>query len=296
MTAVHRAAVPSAEPTAAAVDIVRARRAERRIMYQMWLPVLSLDDSHCGLPGRDRSKGAQMTAVTETPTIPAAGAAPVTPEPATEMAEQWAKDYLTRLTEETTKRLAQIAAGPNGSGGGIRPRIGEPTVGQYVAFDVAATSPLQATGLPPYQPGKVIAAGEPAFLVAIMFVNPMASIQNGFAVPPTVQLGGRRWRLSLDLANLTDLTHTTLVQTGTYGAQAPALDFAVFTLPTPDPGPDAAVYEANVTLDIVDAGQPYAAFATNFLDVDGDPGFVFVPPAPPGWRHDLPNRYLVYSK
>jgi hypothetical protein len=27
-----------------------------------------------------------------------------------------------------------------------------------------------------------------------------------------------------------------------------------------------------------------------------DPGFLFVPPAPPGWRRDLPNRYLVYSK
>jgi hypothetical protein len=56
------------------------------------------------------------------------------------------------------------------------------------------------------------------------------------------------------------------------------------------------VYEANVTLDIVDPGQPYAAFATNFFDADSDPGFLFVPPTPPGWRHDLPNRYLVYSK
>jgi len=59
---------------------------------------------------------------------------------------------------------------------------------------------------------------------------------------------------------------------------------------------DAAVYEANVTFDIVDKAQPYAAFATSFIDVDSDPGFLFVPPAPPGWRHDLPNRYLVYEK
>ena len=124
----------------------------------------------------------------------------------------------------------------------------------------------------------------------------MPSVPDGFAVPPTVQLGGRSWRLSVDLANITDGTRTTLVQTGTYGPQAPALDFAVFSLPTPVPGPDAAVYEANVTFDITDPAQPYAAFATSFFDVDDDPGFLFVPPAAPGWRHELPNRYLVYAQ
>jgi hypothetical protein len=240
-----------------------------------------------------------MTSVIETPAAPDAGSAPGPPEAATtqgiDQVQQWANDYLAKLTDATTRRLAELASHPNGSNG-IGPKIGEPTVGQYVAFDVAATSPIQVTGLPPYQPGKVIAAGEFAFLVAFMFVNPVASIPSGFAVPPTVQLGGRSWRLSLDLADLTDLSHQTLVQTGTFGAQAPAFDFRIFTLPTPDPGPDAAVYEANLTFDITDPGQPYAAFATNFFDVDADPGLLFVPPSPPGWRHDLPNRYIVYRK
>jgi hypothetical protein len=237
-----------------------------------------------------------MTAVTETPAAPPEGAASAAQDQTMAAAQQWAQNYLAKLTDATTKRLAEIGGNSNGSSAGIAPRIGEPTVGPYVAFDVAATSPLQPIGLPPYQPSKVIADGEPAYLFAYMFVNPVPSIPYGFAVPPTVQLGGRTWRLTLDLMNLTDMTHTKLVQTGTYGAAAPPLSVAVFTLPTPNPGPDAAVYEANVTLDIVDPGQPYAAFATNFLDVDSDPGFLFVPPAPPGWRHDLPNRYLVYSK
>ena len=65
---------------------------------------------------------------------------------------------------------------------------------------------------------------------------------------------------------------------------------------TPNPGPDPALIEANVTVDIVDPAQPYAAFATNFLDVDNDPSFLGAPPTSAGWRHELPNRYLIYSE
>ena len=70
----------------------------------------------------------------------------------------------------------------------------------------------------------------------------------------------------------------------------------VFTLATPNPGPDPALIEANVTVDIVDPAQPYAAFATNFLDIDNDPGFLGVPASAAGFRHELPNRYLIYSE
>ena len=220
----------------------------------------------------------------------------LTPQEAAEQkANQWAEDYLARLTEGTQSRLAKLAPHRNGS---VSPEIGEPTVNGYVAFDVAATSPIQFTGLPPYQPSKVIAAGEPAFIVAFMFVNPMVNVANGFAVPPSVQLGGRSWRMTLDQVNLTNVTSVSprLVQTGTFGSAAPILTFVVFSLATPNPGPDPALIEANVTVDIIDPGQPYAAFATNFFDVDDDPGFLFVPPTAPGLRHELPNRYIVYSK
>lgn len=237
-----------------------------------------------------------MTAVTDMPAAPDTGPAPApTPEDAAlEKVTQWANDYLATLTAVTHARLTEIAApkAAASSNGHFKPAIGEPTVGPYVGFDVAATSPIQITGFPPYQPSKVIAAGELAFLVVYMFINPMPTP----FPPPTVQLGGRSWRLTLDLANITTMTSTKLVKSGTYGAPAPSLSFAIFALPTPDPGLDAAVYEANVTFDITDPGQPYAAFATNFFDVDADPGFLFVPPAVPQWRHDTPNRYLVYRK
>jgi hypothetical protein len=247
-----------------------------------------------------------MTAVTDQPAAPQTDAPPGTDdEEAPEEIIQWAQDYVARLTQPTMDRLAGIGqqpggrsgpASPNGAGAEPAPRIGEPTVGKYVAFDVAATSPIQLTGLPPYQPSKVIAAGERAYIVAFMFVNPVASIPDGFAVPPTVQLGGRRWRATLDLLDLTTLNRIKRVRTHVFPSVAPSFHFVIYRVPTPDPGLDAAVYEANVTLDIVDPGQPYAAFATNFFDVDADPGLLFVPPRGPGWRHELANRYLVYSK
>ena len=229
------------------------------------------------------------------------GAAPAAPAPSpAELAEQRAKEagqaLLAKLQAEGEASLLNRAASRNG---GIKPDLGEPNVGPYVAFDVIMTSPWQFSGMPPYQPGKVIANGEYAYIFVYTWVNPTVDVPDGFAVPASVQLSGRTWRLTLDLLDVTTGTTQTIAQTGTVqpgsGVQ-PGVGFAYFQVPTPDPGPDPAVMEANVTLDIVDPGQPYAAFATEFYDYDADPGFVFVPSAGPGWRHDQPNRYIVYSK
>jgi hypothetical protein len=237
-----------------------------------------------------------MTAVAEGP---AATTSAVTPEVALERATKWANDYAAHLTERAGIRLAEQAGHSNGNG--LRPRIGEPTTGSpttgfYVGFDVVATSPIQFGGPPPYQPSKVIAAGEQAFIVAFIFVNPTVNIPLGWAVPATVQLGGRTWRMTLDQGNLT--TGGVLpqqVQTATFSSPAPQFTTVIFPLATPNPGPDPALIEANVTVDIVDPAQPYAAFATTFLDVDNDPGFLGVPVSA-GFRHELPNRYLIYSE
>jgi hypothetical protein len=219
---------------------------------------------------------------------------------ALERATKWANDYAARLTERAEHRLAELAGHSNGNG--LLPRIGGPTTGDpatgfYVGFDVVATSPIQFGGPPPYQPSKVIAAGEQAFIVALIFVNPTVNIPMGWAVPASVQLGGRTWRMTLDQGNLT--TGGILPQqvvTAAFGSPAATITPVVFSLATPNPGPDPALIEANVTVDIVDPAQPYAAFATNFLDIDNDPGFLGVPASAAGFRHELPNRYLIYSE
>src|SRR5256714_4640993 len=144
-----------------------------------------------------------MTAVAEGP---AATTSAVAPEVALERATKWATDYAARLTERAEHRLAERAVHSNGNG--MRPRIGEPTTGDpttgfYVGFDVVATSPIQFGGPPPYQPSKVIAAGEQAFIIAFIFVNPTVNIPLGWAIPATVQLGGGARPVTLRPGNLT---------------------------------------------------------------------------------------------
>jgi len=223
-------------------------------------------------------------------------------------AVRWAEAYAERLRKSVSDKLAARAPAGDGllppapsNGASARANgvqgIGGPIVGQYVAFDLAITSPIQFSGLPPYQPSKVIAAGEDAFIVALLFVNPTVDVASGFAVPPTTQLAGREYRMRLEQINLTAVTNVPgQTISGVFSSPAPTLTVEVFQLDTPDPGPDAALIEACATVDIVDLAQPYAAFATNFLDIEDDPGFLFVPPTTGGFRNQIPNRYLVYSE
>jgi hypothetical protein len=223
--------------------------------------------------------------------------------PAADKARQWAESQLVKMRAKSDQRLMDLTAersarGAAATNGAIA--LGGPIVNDYVAFDIACTSPIQFDGLPPYRPGKVIAGGEEAFVVAFLWVNPVVSVTDGFAIPPTVQLAGRNFRVALHELNITDAAVGANVvnplQQGTFGTPAAALTAFVFSIRPPDPGPNPKLYEANVTVDVDGFVQPYAAFATNFFDVDDDPGFLFVPSTQAGFRHLLPNRYLVYSE
>jgi hypothetical protein len=227
---------------------------------------------------------------------------PLSEMPAADKARRWAESQLVMLRAKSDQRLmdlsaerAEARARTNGAVG-----IGEPLVNDYVAFDIACTSPIQFEGLPPYRPSKVIAGGEDAFIFAFLWVNPLVSVTDGFAVPPTVQLAARNFRVAMHELNVSDATVGTNVlnpvQTGTFGSPADSLSFFVFQITPADPGPNPKLYEANITVDVDGAVQPYAAFATNFFDVDDDLGFPFVPSTWAGFRHLVPNRYLVYSR
>jgi hypothetical protein len=247
-----------------------------------------------------------MTEVAEAPTAPeqAAAGAPMSEEQALELAMQWANEHAAQLTERAQKSLASKNGQANG---GVAPRIGAPTTNlggpPYVAFDVVATSPITVAGPQLiYPPSKIIPAGSVSFLVAFIYTNP--SPGNGWAVPASVQLGLRPWRMTVDLTNLTTGTTSRLFQNSVFGSPAATITPVVFRLPTTGTtlGGDPWLIEANVTVYVDVPAQPFAAFATNFYDIDSDPGFPFnppylpnVPPETAGYRYDLPNRYLIFS-
>ena len=92
---------------------------------------------------------------------------------------------------------------------------------------------------PADQPSKVIAAGEQAFIIAFIFVNPTVNIPLGWAIPATVQLAGRTWRMTLDQGNLTTgLVRRHQVVTAAFGPGATVDAGAVVADATPSASAD----------------------------------------------------------
>jgi hypothetical protein len=274
-------------------------------VYRSRLIALCTDKRSKDLGGRieaarGRSKELIMTAVQD---APVATEGSVSEEQARELATQWANGQATRLTERVQNYLAK----KNGqSNGGVTAHIGAPTTNlggpPYVAFDVVATSPITVAGPQLiYPPSKIIPEDSLSFLVAFIYTNPATG--PGWAVPASIALGARPWRMTVDQTNLTTGATGTLVANGVFGSPAATITPVLFLLPTGGPvmGSDPWLIEANVTVYVDVPAQPFAAFATSFYDIDNDPGFPFnppyLPPVPPegaGYRYDVPNRYLIF--
>jgi hypothetical protein len=164
----------------------------------------------------------------------------------------------------------------------------------YEYWDILAISPQQFIAPPfTFRPHKVVAGGEFVLLTAVLFINPLATTGGGPSA--TTHLGGRDFRIrfeQVDLTNVANGADFTLV--GQFSPIAPVISiFSVLTL-APNPGPNPQLVELNVTADITNPGQPYAAFATQWFDIENDPGWPV--PRQGGLRNPVPLRYLVYPK
>jgi hypothetical protein len=237
---------------------------------------------------------------------------PYTPIPAEYQAlhEEYLQEVKTVLMHKVEKRLSiakeaaqkvrahRLGLG-NGGNGGFQPQAGEPVEGlDYEYWDVAMLSPQQFI-VPPltFRPQKIIAGGEFVILTAVLFINPFASPPGGVLGGPsaTQYLASRDFRIQIQNSDITTMSAgPSFTFAGTFPALAPVLSFFSVGFVPPNPGVNTHVWEMNVTADVSDPLQPFAAWATQWADIEDDPGWPM--PQSGGARHQTPLRYLIYPK
>ena len=214
------------------------------------------------------------------------GQMPALPPDVQAKAKQWVNGYKAKLVAQTNEYLAKAAAG-------VATQAGEIVVSGYLHWDIVTISPIQFTGFPPFQPSRIIGSNEAALLLAVLFINP--AIGPG-GLSATTILGGRNFRVRFEQVNLTDVTDgPDFTFVGAFPPLAPALSLFPVVIVAPNPGANPRLVELNVTADITNLAQPFAAFATHHINIDAEPGFLGIPAVgAPRLVHEIPLRYLIY--
>ncbi len=196
-------------------------------------------------------------------------------------------DSLRDFTEGYRKRLTGAMA---------KTESGVPVLaGGFQYWNCLTVGPIQFYANPPYRPSKIIAAGEWALMLGIVWVNPADGPGGGLS--GTVVLGGRNYRVRFETMNLSDVANgPDQGFLGTFASPANVINVFPWWLNPADPGANPNLYETSLTADIVETGQPMAAFSTWHLDLDREPAFMGVPLAPEHLQFEIPARFLVYRK
>ncbi|MCP4422705.1 MAG: hypothetical protein GY805_39355 [Chloroflexi bacterium] len=211
---------------------------------------------------------------------------------------QLIKEQITARIEEKTKAWVETVTK------GVKPLAADPTLaGGYQYWNVLTDGPYGLTGDPPYRPSKVIAWGDWAVFWAGIWINPLNSPGGGLS--GTTVFGGRSYNAYFESINLTAVSNGPDYHVpSVFPSLAPVITWIpwYFGPDLPAPGERPNLYEVNFTIDVVEIGQPMAAFNTWHYDPDFEPGFfegsMFVPEVPymgPRLQHDIPARFLVYN-
>jgi hypothetical protein len=259
-----------------------------------------------------------MTASVEELVIPTArGAASTNGSAATtEEIEQQAQaimaSYEKKLVASTAKyqqQLAELTAKVQGAGEATDPVTSHFGI-TYQWWNLLMLGPFQQVApLGPFRPSKIIRAGEPAFMIAALWRNPLPL--PGGPNPSAAQIMAPfRYRIRGEVVNLSTVQDGIdyAPVTNTFGGGF--INLHVMNVPAPSSVPaegQPVLVEANFTVDILGAGlglPPFAGYATWLLDPDNEPPFVFpfipgvgpvvVPGSGPRLQHDIPARYLFY--
>lgn len=210
---------------------------------------------------------------------------------------------LKKRTDEYTKQAMSMAQGE-----GLE--IGEPISPgafgiPYPWFDVLLAGPFQPLGGAggPFLPQKIIAAGEPAFMLGAVWRNP--ACVNWLCPSPSAAtlMSPINLRIWLETCNVTTCTNGPDFGPINFDPLGPGflnLFFVPLNFPIPPEG-RPNLYEMNATADASGpvAGLPFAGYSTWIFDPDLQPPIfppLLRPGVPPHWDYDKPARFMVYKK
>jgi hypothetical protein len=204
-----------------------------------------------------------------------------------EKAQAFIDNYVSMLMERTEAHVAGEQA---------KIEMGAPGLASgYQYWNCLTIGPIQFTGNPPYRPNKIIAAGEPALLLGVIWINPANS--DGGGLPGTIVLGARDYRARFETVNLTQVSMGPNSTTAnTFASPAPVVTAIPWFFTPADPGVNPHLMEINFTADVTIPGQPFAAFSTWHFDLDREPPFLGIPDAPAHWQFERPARCLVFRQ
>ncbi|MBL7256264.1 hypothetical protein [Paractinoplanes lichenicola] len=178
----------------------------------------------------------------------------------------------------------------------------------YQFFDLIAVGPFQPIGpVGPFQPSRIIQTGEPAFLIAAIWRNPLPL---GFTPgnPSAAQImTGQSFAVQGLTVNVNSVTPGPVLGPITSVFGAGNINLFVLPIPSLPAPPDLSPRVLDITLTIdVNGVAPFAGYASTWLQLDSEPPFVFpflpgagggpvvVPGLTPSFVRDTPVRVLIY--
>lgn len=219
------------------------------------------------------------------------------PETILKKAQNWMDWYYSFLTERTHAYVLRMAAeAEKVQAGGVKPESGGPVTHLgYQYWNVLSAGPIQFPSDPPWRPSKIIAAGEIALLLGVVWINPAADPGGG--IPGTVALGARNYRVRFESINKTSvLDGPDATYSGTFPDTPATINFYAWFFSPPDPGVNPRWMQSMFTADVTTGAQPFAAFATWHFDPSSEPSFLLPPSVPAHWQFERPAEYLIYHK
>jgi hypothetical protein len=228
--------------------------------------------------------------------------------------ETLAKPIIAQITDNLTRQADRFTAyaverarsARNGEAGLADPIVpgvfGAPPYPYWDMLMYGPFQPLGAGAAGPFLPNKVIKAGEPAFLIGVLWRNPAPV--NWIAPGPSAAIltASMNFQVRFETINLTTVTNGPDLGPFTFApiGLSPVTAFIVPLTPITSIAPadgSPNLYEINMVADVVGpvAGLPFAGYSTWVFDPDFEPPFLFLPPVAPALQHDIPARLLIYT-